>query len=150
MNLQEQTNRIHQMMGVISENKIIDLINDLGLYDAIRYFGSYDKVKKLMGDYKFSEEEKIRFIKDAIEYLGEEYNPMGFSVYEVGGEPIFYRDSDDYTERIVYFGPDYVTINVYGRDNVYSSSFTEKYEYLDDETLDKVFLFMVDVLKHNK
>ena len=153
MNLNENIHRIHQMMGIINENRVINIISELGLYDAIRYFGGYDKVKELIGDYEFSEEERIGFIRDAIKHLAEKHHSTGISTHELNMNPILYGISDDdEIQQIEYFNPDFATIDVYkdGYDNSYRSSFTEKYEYLDDEIFDKVFLFMVDALKHYK
>jgi hypothetical protein len=59
MNLQENIDRIHQMMGIINENKVADIIQEMGLYNAIRYFGGYDNLEKKMGDYVLSNDEMI-------------------------------------------------------------------------------------------
>jgi hypothetical protein len=152
MNLQEQTNRIKQMMGVINENKVVDIIQEMGLYDAIRYFGGYDNLTKKMGDYVLSNEDMIWFIVDVVKYLSDKYNSTGISMYELGMNPIPYGSPDEELQQIEYFNPDFVTIDVYGgKDyNRHKGSFTERYEDLDDNTLDEVFLFMVDALEYNK
>ena len=47
MNLQEQTNRIKEIMGVISENdNFIKTIKNFGIPDTIKYVGSYDLFKQ--------------------------------------------------------------------------------------------------------
>ena len=152
MNLNENINRIHQMMGIINENKVINIISELGLYDAIRYFGGYDKVTKLMGDYVFSNEEMIDFIRDATRHLAEKHNSTGISTYELNMNAIPYGSPDEELHQIEYFNPDFVTVDVYDGEDYerHKSSFTERYEDLDDNTLDEVFLFMVDAVEHYK
>jgi hypothetical protein len=140
------------MMGIINENKVVDIVQEMGLYQSIRYFGGYDKVNKLMGDYVFSNEEMIDFIRDAIKHLAEKYNSMGISTYELGMISIPYGSPDDELHQIEYFNPDFVTIDVYDGEDYerHKGSFTERYEDLDDNTLDEVFLFMVDAVEHYK
>tara|TARA_R110000868_G_scaffold241985_3_gene497551 strand:+ start:561 stop:1112 length:552 start_codon:yes stop_codon:yes gene_type:complete len=115
MNLQENIQRIHQMMGVITEDKKSDfarkMIDTLGLGDAIKYYGSFQNLRKylnLVWDYDkglwvpadelkpdnidlngfLTREEKIKIIKSTIrkeyEYLFT-YGGKGWdeSVYSV-------------------------------------------------------------------
>ena len=152
MKLNENIHRIHQMMGIINENKVVDIIQEMGLYQAIRYFGGYDKVTKLMGDYVFSNEEMIDFIREAIKHLAYKHNSTGISTYELNMNSIPYGSPDEELHQIEYFNPDFVTIDVYGGEEYerHRSSYTERYEDLDDNTLDEVFLFMVDAVEHYK
>jgi len=152
MNLNENINRIHQMMGIINENKVVDVVQEMGLYQATRYFGGYDKVTKLMGDYVFSNEEMIDFIRDVIKHLAEKHNSMGISTYELNMNSIPYGSPDEELHQIEYFNPEYVTIDVYDGEDYerHKSSYKERYEDLDDNTLDEVFLFMVDAVEHYK
>ena len=152
MNLHENINRIHQMMGVINENKVSDMVQEMGLYQAIRYFGGYDKVTKLMGDYVFSNEEMIDFIREVTTHLASKHNSTGISTYELSMNSIPYGSPDDELQQIEYFNPDFVTIDVYDGEEYerHKGNFTERYTDLDDNTLDEIFLFMVDALEHNK
>ena len=152
MNLQEQTNRIKQMMGVINENKVVDIIQEMGLYDAIRYFGGYDNLTKIMGDYVLSNEDMIWFISDVVKYLSDKYNDDGISVWDLDMKPIRFGEPDEELQQIEYFSPRFVSIIIYEGENYEDlvSRFTERYEDLDDNTLDEVFLFMVDALEYNK
>jgi len=99
MNLNENIHRIHQMMGIVSEdvspNTVKTIIDILGIRDAINYYGGYENLKKylnLVYDRKSgkwvhastlqtnpvdlntitSREDKIEFIKDTIftQYYG--------------------------------------------------------------------------------
>jgi hypothetical protein len=141
------------MMGVISENRIINIINELGLHDAIRYFGGYSKIIDLIGDYKFSNEEKIDFIRQVIYNLSKNNNTSGISIYDLGRymNSITFGIPDPYGlefQQIEYFAPDFVTIEVYDKD-FHRGSFKEKYESLDDNTLDNIFIFMIDAIEHH-
>jgi hypothetical protein len=152
MNLRENISRIQEMMGVITENKAINLVKDMGLYDSIRYFGGYRKIMDLIGDYEFSNEEKIDFIRDAIKHLSEKYNTSGISIDELNMSPITYGTLDPMGlefQQIEYFSPDYVTIYMYGT-NSYNGNFKDSYEDLDDNTLDNIFIFMIDAVEHQK
>ena len=143
---------IETIKSIINENKVGDIIQEMGLYDAIRYFGGYDNLTKMMGDYVFSNEEMIDFIRNVVTHLASKHNSTGISTYELEMNHIPYGSPDDELHQIDYFNPDFVTIDVYdGEDyNRHKGSFTERYEDLDDNTLDEVFLFMVDALEYNK
>ena len=153
MNLQEQTNRIKQMMGVINENKVANIIQEMGLYNAIRYFGGYDNLEKRMGDYVFSNDEMIDFIKDVVRHLCDVFNDDGVSAtYDLEMGAIQYGQPDEELQQIEYFNPHFLTIDVYtGEDyDDFKGNFTERYEDLNDNTLDDVFLFMIDALDRYK
>jgi len=152
MNLQEDINRIQSIMGVINENKVVDIIQEMGLYDAIRYFGGYDNLTKMMGDYVFSNEDMIWFIIDVVKHLANKYNDDGISVWDLDMSPIMMGHPDEELQQIEYFNPNFLTFYVYRGENYQDEvgNFTEQYEDLDDNTLDEVFLFMVDALENNK
>jgi hypothetical protein len=147
MNLQEQTNRIKQMMGVIKESEdkgksITKIIKDMGLYDAMRYFGNYDLIK----DY-VTKEDKISYIRYKVGEIADELGSSGFAVHEVGREPILYYDSDETISQIEYFNPGFVSVDVYGgyKKETEMGGFTMNYERLPDDVFDEVFDFMVDL-----
>jgi hypothetical protein len=143
---------IETIKSIINENKVVDIIQEMGLYDAIRYFGEYDKVTKLMGDYVFSNEDMIWFIIDVVKHLVNKYNDDGISVWDLDMSPIMMGHPDEELHQIEYFNPDFLTIDVYEGENYEKDkgNYTERYTDLDDNTLDEVFLFMVDALENNK
>ena len=143
---------IGTIKSIINENKVVDIIQEMGLYDAIRYFGEYDKVTKLMGDYVFSNEDMIWFIIDVVKHLANKYNDDGISVWDLDMSPIMMGHPDEELQQIEYFNPNFLTFYVYRGENYQDEvgNFTEQYEDLDDNTLDEVFLFMVDALENNK
>ncbi len=157
MNLQENIHRIHQMMGVINEDdkttKIRKIIDKMGLYYTIKLFGGYDTIKNMYGDsFNLTKEDKIDFIKDSVQHLAKPYNTTGISIYELGMNPVTFGTPDPYGlefQYIEYFNVDFVKIDVYDKDS-HRGDFREEYEDLDDNTLDNVFLFMLDTLNYYK
>ena len=143
---------IGTIKSIINENRVADVVQEMGLYDAIRYFGGYDNLMKRMGDYVLSNEDMVDFIRNVVTHLASKHNSTGISTYELEMNHIPYGSPDEELQHIEYFNPDFVTIDVYdGEDyNRHKGSFTERYEDLDDNTLDEVFLFMVDALEYNK
>lgn len=144
---------IGTIKSIINENKVADIIQEMGLYQAIRYFGGYDNLTKMMGDYVLSNEDMIWFIIDVINHLCDKYNDDGISVWDLGMNPIRLGQPDDELQQIEYFNPDFLTIDVYeGHKNDWkpNGNYTERYTDLNDNTLDEVFLFMVDALENNK
>jgi hypothetical protein len=143
---------IETIKSIINENKVADAVQEMGLYDTIRYFGEYDKVTKLMGDYVLSNEDMIWFIIDVVKHLADKYNDDGISVWDLDMSPIMMGSPDEELQQIEYFNPNFLTFYVYEGENYQDEvgNFTERYEDLDDNTLDEVFLFMVDALENNK
>ena len=144
---------IGTIKNIINENRVADVVQEMGLYDAIRYFGGYDNLMKRMGDYVLSNEDMVDFIKKTVKHLSDKYNDDGVSVWDLDMSPITIGQPDEELQQIEYFSSNgFISINVYGgeyyQDDV--ASFTEQYEDLNDSTLDEVFLFMVDALENNK
>jgi hypothetical protein len=73
-------------------------------------------------------------------------------VWDLDMSPIMMGHPDEELQQIEYFNPDFIIIYVYRGENYQDEegNFTERYEDLDDNTLDEVFLFMVDALENNK
>jgi len=144
---------IGTIKNIINENRVADVVQEMGLYDAIRYFGGYDNLMKRMGDYVLSNEDMVDFIKKTVKHLSDKYNDDGVSVWDLDMSPITIGQPDEELQQIEYFSSNgFISINVYGgeyyQDDI--ASFTEQYEDLNDSTLDEVFLFMVDALENNK
>jgi hypothetical protein len=144
---------IGTIKNIINENRVADVVQEMGLYDAIRYFGGYDNLMKRIGDYVLSNEDMVDFIKKTVKHLSDKYNDDGVSVWDLDMSPITIGQPDEELQQIEYFSSNgFITINVYGgeyyQDDI--ASFTEQYEDLNDSTLDEVFLFMVDALENNK
>ena len=144
---------IGTIKSIINENRVADVVQEMGLYDAIRYFGGYDNLMKRMGDYVLSNEDMVDFIKKTVKHLSDKYNDNGVSVWDLDMNPITIGQPDEELQQIEYFSSNgFISINIYGGEYYQYdiASFTEQYEDLNNSTLDEVFLFMVDALEYNK
>ena len=127
MNLQENINRIHQMMGVINEDNsfnIKKMINVVGIVDTIRYLGGYEKFKEQGGLDILTKDDKIDVIKDNVKNQ------------DVRGRRLSRNNGIDIVLYAIYdWG---INVEIYNKD-----SFIEErdipYDDLSDEMIDNVF-----------
>ena len=144
MKLQEDINRIQSLITEDKGTVIKNMIDKHGLFHTIRLMGKYDPILNTIGF-----EGKIQFIRETIKYITKKYNTSGISIYELGMSPVRFGTPDPYGlefQYIEYFNVDFVTVDVYDLDS-HKGNFREKYENLDEETLDNVFVFMIDALE---
>jgi hypothetical protein len=124
------------------------MITKHGLYYTIKLMGGYDRVERLVGDYKISKTEKINAI---IERVTDIHQSIGDNdsvevwITDIGREPIEYNGLNNAGTRY-----DYQLIEVLYRDGVivygyrdkYSGqdmgSFERDYEDLSDEEIDDI------------
>ena len=149
MNLQENIQRIQSLLTENREEMVKNMISKHGLYHTIRLLGGYDRILNVLGQDYFTNDDKIDFIRKVIKFVTKKYNTTGISVFELGMNPITFGTLDPIRlefQQIEYFSDKFVTVDVYDTDS-HKGSFGEKYEDLDDDTLDEVFKFMIDVLE---
>ena len=153
MNLQENIHRIQSMMGVITEDdktsKISKMIEDIGLSNAIKFFGGVKDFEELFQEYDISRENKIKFIKETVVEVCDDmgFEPEnGFWVIDIGMEPIVYFKDEDILEQMELFTPDYVVVFMYGGEDNFreQGDFKDYYEDLSESTLDKIVEFMIE------
>jgi len=127
MNLQENINRIHQMMGVINEDNrfnIKKMVDVVGIVDTIRYLGGYEKFKEQGGLDILTKDDKIDVIKDNT----NNRNARGITISRNNG-------IDEVLYAIYDWG---INVEIYNKD-----SFIEErdipYDDLSDEMVDNVF-----------
>ena len=137
MNLHENIHRIHQMMGVINEDKkdetIRNLIDRLGVSDAIKMMGNYYLIEPYL-----KEIDKVNFIKDKVNDLTELIG-YGVSLAEIDEEPIHYDEDENEIEQIEFLGKNGVTVDVYDADmDGHLGNFNVKYESLPGQILDEL------------
>jgi hypothetical protein len=135
------------MMGLITENnKILKMIEELGLSKTIKIFGGFDSFKEITKDFLDLNEDKILFIKFHIQRMLEDWGVENVSVRDLDMNPIKYGISDN--QQITDFGPEHVTIEIYVGRNYYDAnpagpyntrSYNERYENLDDNTIDEIY-----------
>jgi hypothetical protein len=115
--------------------------------------GGYERILNTIGHEYFTNDDKIEFIRQVIYNLSKKYNSTSVFIYDLGMSPIRLGEPKpgENLQQIEHFNEGFVTIDVYGEDNfsVNIGAYTEKYETLSDETLDNVFIFMIDALEDN-
>lgn len=133
---------------IMNENRVVDMIKELGLYDTIRYYGGYDNFISMVGNYSIPRKEKINAIIGRVIEINESYGEDengGVWFMDMGRESIEYDGINNDGTRY-----DYQQIEVLYRDGVviygyrdkYANqdlgSFEREYEDLSDEDLDDI------------
>jgi hypothetical protein len=155
MNLQENIERIHEIMGgVIYENKkdmiINKTINELGLFNTFKFFGGYDDFLKLNPDYIISKEDKIRFIKDTVSYLMEAMDDEYVNLEAYDEEPILVSESDGFIRQIEVLEMGGAGTSLYEKStDAWIQDDTIPYEKIGDEPLNDVFLFLLEIMERD-
>ena len=138
MNLQEQISRIQSMMGVITEDRMDKVINNMistiGLENTFKMVGDYNLVEPFL-----TYEDKINYIKD--EFI--KVNDGNYiSMEQIWQQPIQIKEEDGMVEQIEGLHKDVVKVvkyNKYGE----STNYRPKYEELSSEIIDKLFRMML-------
>ena len=94
--------------------------------------------------------DKVNFIKEKVNDLTE-WIGGGVGLAEIDEEPIrlYEPEEGDNLLQIEYFNPDFVSIDIIDTDGLGIGGYTRKYDELDDEIIDKIFIFMIDALENN-
>ena len=133
MNLNESSNRA-----------IIDLINEKGLTSATRFFGGYDTLVKLLGDYEITKDLMIKEIRDLVKKVGME---IVFS--DNNEEPIPYKEEDDIYEEIEGLGLNNVTIIKWLDRDTFVGHYEVHYLQLPYKTITDIFRVISDMNPDN-
>jgi hypothetical protein len=148
MNLNENIQRIKSLM---TENKeiVLSLIKDMGIYDSIRYFGGFDRIKSKLGDYEFSKDDMVQFIKEIVTKLCDEMDDI-----EVGGNDfgnrIVYKETEDQIHLIEFYRREGVVIERYvtsGDDyddgDNYIGGYLKRYKDLSPSIITEIFYLLL-------
>lgn len=139
MNLHENIQRIHQMMGIITENKKVEvlrnMIDKMGLYQASKMVGGYDELKNLV-----NREDKINFINDLVKKVNSLYGGEGgFSVNDFDLDSISYKsDDENYTGYIEHFRDGWAVVFWYDDSEDIVGDTTVDYNELPDDIIDNI------------
>ena len=145
MNLQENIERIHEIMGtVIAEDKmdkvIKNMINTVGLESTFKMVGDYDLAMSYI-----TKEDKIEFIKETVYKLNGEYDGEGIRLAELNISPILFYENDDEISQVEYLVPDGAYIDIYSKEHErHIKDYKIPYEKLDDEILNELFKELMD------
>ena len=136
MNLQENIDRIHQMMGVINEdnrpNVFKKMIDELGITNAIKMAGNYYAIEPYL-----NKDDKVNYIKEKIIEINDDGS--GFGLHEIGEEPLHYGYEDGEEHQIEWLGPTSVDISIYENEfNSHLSDYYVKYESLPSQIIEEL------------
>jgi len=139
MNLQEQVYRIQSMMGVITEDRMDKVINNMidtiGLENTFKMVGDYNLVEPLLTD-----EDKINYIKD--EFI--KVNDGNYiSMEQIWQQPIEIKEEDGIVEQIEGLHKNVVNVVKYNNKYGGITNYHPKYEELSSEIIDKLFRMML-------
>lgn len=144
MNLHENIHRIHQMMGVISEDKkgdtIRTMIDKMGVANAIKLVGNYYTIEPYL-----KEIDKVIYIKEKVSQLSDEFGGNGFGLVEIDEEPIHFGEEDGELRQIEYLGRKQVYVYVYDEDmGSHKGDFRVQYESLPGQILDELVEILIN------
>ena len=142
MNLQENIDRIHEIMGgVITEDRmdkvIKNMINDIGVGNTFKMVGDYDLVEKY-----FTDEDKIDYIKDQVFKIND---GNYFTLNQILQTPIrITKEDEEELRQIEGLHTKNVTVVRYkDKDGNGAMKYYPKYEELSSETIDKLFRMLL-------
>lgn len=145
MNLQENIQRIHEIMGgVITEDRkemfIKNMIDDIGLADTIKMMGGYDEVEPYLTD-----EGKVKFIKDTVFEVIDGTFSNGIHL-DVAGGPIRISDKDGEIHQIEWMGVGHVKIiEIWGDKKQYANTVRPSYKDLPSQVLDMIIKRLIEI-----
>jgi len=131
---------IKKVLSESLRDRIIDLINDTGVINAIKFVGGYDELKKHC---EVPVEEKIKTIKKYTN-VGDMYG--GFYLTELNEDPISYDEDSEGYHQIEYIGMNKVKVVVYGgyKNNTEMFDYNVAYEDLPEKTIEDIFEMVIN------
>ncbi len=131
-------------------NKIMKMIDDIGLYNTVKMVGGYESLLNYINPEDISESDKIKFIRDVVTSKGPEISGRNnISTFDLGIKPIWY---DEYKNRIRVITTMYgngAKLNVYINET-YDDSGNMLYTHMPEDVIDRVFKVMTNVLDDKK
>ncbi len=136
MNLQEN---IFRIQSLLSENNLKDKV--LKLVDKFGIEYVYETMGDVVINY-LSKDDKIKFIKNKVALLCEEFGSSGISVHDLYRDPIFYKEENGELEQMEYFDNYNVYVDVYDEVD-HLDEYMIHYEMLPEDSLNDVFEFFI-------
>jgi hypothetical protein len=131
-------------------NKIMKMIDDIGLYNTVKMVGGYESLLNYINPEDITESDKIKFIRDVVTSKGPEISGRNnISIFDLGIKPIWY---DEYKNRIRVITTMYgngAKLNVYINET-YDDSGIMLYTHMPEDVIDRVFKVMTNVLDDKK
>jgi hypothetical protein len=145
MNLYENIQRINTLISEDRKNETIKtMIDKHGLNHVVKLIGGYDMVLNILGNEYFTDDIKIKYVKDKVNDLSDNYGG-GVGLAEIGESPIFYGENEDTLKQIEYLGKNFVYVDVYkGNGESYTGDFSVTYDTLPTQVLDELFRVLLN------
>ena len=147
---------------MIEDKSISNMVKTLGLYDAIRYFGGYENLKSMIGDYDIksvmlnsviSRKDKVELIRQLVKEINESLgNDLddGFWFEDLGKDPLdvdpsFVYDDEITLIQIELFYLNGVVMYYYGGENNSREmgNTEEDYDYLPESILNEIIEYLL-------
>lgn len=124
------------------QKKLLNLINNIGMYNASTAVGGISRLISIVGEDNITTDNKISFIKGLIKTVHMEF----ISIDEMGEEPIHIGEEDDITSQIEVLYSDDVMVG--HTDNGYGIDFNPEefvtYEKLPEQIIDEIYNMIVN------
>ena len=149
--LKEQTGQnITKTIGRRPNKIFIKMIDELGLYDAVKMAGGYESLLSHINPEDISDKNKIKFIQEVINTKGPEISSRGYiSIFDLGIYPVPYDSYRDTERTITTFYMYGVKINVY-KGGRFITDQVALYDNIPEDVLDNIFNFMIGLLDDKK
>jgi hypothetical protein len=140
MTLQETIRKVLRE-GV--DDKIINMVNSLGIITASKFVGGYDKLFQILGDHDLTKDMKIRLIK---EFIVKKSQGSGVGVIEL----IPFEVHGEYLHVIEYLYDDSVVVRIWGDDyDTDEGNYNVSYEELPENIINEIFSIIITELINN-
>jgi hypothetical protein len=133
---------INENFGEKIITTIQNSINKNGLVTTIKIFGYKTILSKLL-ELNIETKDKINFISYVLK------NVRGFSLTDVGNEPIPYKKKGDEYHEIVYLSTNFVYIDVWVN-GIYDGEYDVHYHNLTDDMINEIFWIVKSVALENE
>jgi len=145
MNLYENIQRINKLISEDRKDETIKtMIDKYGLNHVVKLIGGYDTVLNILGNEYFTDDIKLKYVKDKVNDLSDNYGG-GVGLAEINEPPIFYGENEDTLKQIEYLGKNFVYVDVYkGNGEIHTGDFSVTYEALPTQVLDELFRMLLN------
>jgi hypothetical protein len=145
MNLYENIQRINKLISEDRKDETIKtMIDKYGLNHVVKLIGGYDTVLNILGNEYFTDDIKIKYVKDKVNDLCDNYGG-GVGLAEINEPPIFYGEYEDTLKQIEYLGKNFVYVDVYkDYGDTPIGDFSVTYDALPTQVLDELFRMLLN------
>jgi hypothetical protein len=125
------------------QKKLLNLINNVGMYNASTAVGGISRLISILGEDNITTDNKISFIKGLIKTVHMEF----ISMDDMGEEPIHIDEEDDIISQIEILYSDEVLVDYVDNSSSDSDYIPEEfvsYEELPEQIIDEIYNMIVN------